>query len=198
MPDTIRPFHPSDLPALYHICLRTGKSGEDASTLFDRPELIGQVYVAPYTFHDPALCFVLTGAGKPIGYILGTRDSQAFFAWCEQQWFPILRQQFPLDSNRGSCLQQRIIERIHAGHQVDPDFTLYPAHLHIDILPEGQGCGNGRKLMHCFLAKLRELKVAGLHLQVGKSNPGAIKFYERLGFEQIKEDENSLAFGMHL
>lgn len=198
MPFAIRPFHSSDLPALYRICLLTGDSGKDATALFDNLELIGHVYAAPYAVHEPELCFVLTKSSTPIGYILGTKNSQAFCNWCEQEWFPILRAQFPLAKKCGSTLQQQLFELIHSGHLVDPDFDLYPAHLHIDILPEGQGGGNGRKMINHFLKKLRELGIPGVHLQVGKNNKGAIKFYERVGFQQIKEDEYSIAFAMRL
>lgn len=37
-----------------------------------------------------------------------------------------------------------------------PDFLYqaYPAHLHIDIKPRGQGQGNGKRLMDALLAEL--------------------------------------------
>ncbi len=194
----IRPFHPGDIPALYRICLHTADSGKDATYFFDDPDLVGHIYAAPYVIFEPELCFILTKAEQPLGYILGTKSSPVFSAWCEREWFPVLRQRYPLHSKTGSALQQRLVELMHLGHQIHPDFDAYPAHLHIDILPKGQGGGNGRKLMRKFLLKLGELHVTAVHLQVGKSNPGAIKFYQHLGFHEIKNDEKSVAFGMHL
>jgi ribosomal protein S18 acetylase RimI-like enzyme len=76
--------------------------------------------------------------------------------------------------------------------------TEYPAHLHIDILPEGQGKGMGRKLIEIFVDALRRQKVKALHLQVGKSNENAVHFYQRVGFHIIKEYERAIAFGMKL
>src|SRR5262249_24287047 len=93
---TIRPYHPSDLTALYHICLLTGDNGQDASGLYRDPDLLGRYYVAPYAVLEPELCFVLTRGGTPCGYILGTRDSAAFREHCEREWFPILRERYPL------------------------------------------------------------------------------------------------------
>jgi hypothetical protein len=61
----IRPYHPSDLPALYRICLLTGDSGADASQLYRDPELLGHFYAAPYAVLEPDLCFVLTHDGSP-------------------------------------------------------------------------------------------------------------------------------------
>ena len=53
----IRPYHPSDLCALYRVCLLTGDSGQDASQLYRDPELLGHIYVAPYAVFEPDLCF---------------------------------------------------------------------------------------------------------------------------------------------
>ena len=52
--------------------------------------------------------------------------------------------------------------------------------------------------MEVFISKLKELNVPALHLEVGKANPGAIKFYEKIGFHKIHEYEYSIAFGMEL
>jgi ribosomal protein S18 acetylase RimI-like enzyme len=35
-------------------------------------------------------------------------------------------------------------------------------------------------------------------LGVGKSNPGAIQFYERLGFERLEPNEFALVMGLKL
>jgi hypothetical protein len=36
----IRPYRPSDLDALYRICLLTGDEGQDATSLFADPHLV--------------------------------------------------------------------------------------------------------------------------------------------------------------
>jgi ribosomal protein S18 acetylase RimI-like enzyme len=61
----------------------------------------------------------------------------------------------------------------------------YPAHLHIDLLPEGQGRGGGRALMEHFLAAVRERGADGVHLYVGLANTGARAFYAKLGFKPL-------------
>ncbi len=52
--------------------------------------------------------------------------------------------------------------------------------------------------MNTFIDKLRELGVPALHLEVSKTNEGAIKFYQRMDFHIIKEYEKSIAFGLKL
>lgn len=194
----IRPYHPCDLSILYRICLLTGDSGRDASRQYKDPDLLGQFYVASYVVLEPDLCFVLTRSGMPCGYILGTRDSVQFYQRCEREWFPLLRERYTLSGSNQDSPDARIVRLIHEGHKSNDDLVSYPAHLHIDILPEGQGQGMGRKLVDTFISRLRELNVTAVHLKVGKANTDAIHFYERVGFHVIEEYEKDIAFGMRL
>jgi ribosomal protein S18 acetylase RimI-like enzyme len=194
----IRPYHPSDLYALYQICLKTADSGQDATANYRDPELIGHIYAAPYAVAEPDLCFVLTADGAPSGYVLGTRNSEAFHQWCEREWFPLLRQRYPLPPADDSSADAWAIHALHRGHAPNPEMAAYPAHLHIDLLPVGQGQGWGRRMMCAFLDKLRELGVRGVHLGVGRRNTGAIHFYERVGFQRVIDAESWIGFGMML
>jgi ribosomal protein S18 acetylase RimI-like enzyme len=63
----------------------------------------------------------------------------------------------------------------------------YPAHLHIDILPEFQGQGWGRKLVEAWCQIVKREGAVGVHLDMVKDNVGARKFYEKLGFEVCGE-----------
>lgn len=63
----------------------------------------------------------------------------------------------------------------------------YPAHLHVDILPQYQKRGHGSRLIGRFLRTLTEQNVPGVHLGMGGSNTGARRFYERWGFELCSE-----------
>ncbi len=194
----IRPYHPSDLTSLYRICLSTANSGKDATELYKNPDLVGHFYVAPYVLFEPDVCFVITNNKKPCGYIIGTKNSQEFHKRCEESWFPVLKGQFAKPTENDKSLDARIINLIHQGHKVKDDVVAYSAHLHIDLLPEAQGQGLGRKAMDVFINRLRELNVEGLHLEVGKKNHNAIEFYKRIGFNIIKEYEYSIVFGMKL
>lgn len=194
----LRSYHPSDMTALYRICLLTGDSGTDASALYRDPDLLGHYYAAPYAVLEPDLCFVLTRAGIPCGYILGTRDSAHFADRCEQAWFPPLRERYPVPTPADTSPDAHLIRLIHTGHRAHDDTAAYPAHLHIDLLPEAQGQGWGRKLMETFLARLRDVAVPAVHLGVSKRNPNAIAFYRRVGFRTITEDEWGQTLGLPL
>lgn len=184
---SIRPYHPTDLPALYHICLKTGHNGEDASSLFSDPELLGHYYAGPYAVAEPHLAIVLTRHYRPVGYALGARDSAAFGRWCEDSWFPPLRERYPLPVTPSqSDAERSVIEAIHRGRAQKNLWPAFPAHLHIDILPEGQGQGFGRRLMERLWERLIDLAVPGVHLGVGIDNTRAIAFYRHIGFEEIE------------
>ena len=140
----IRPYHPTDLYSLYTICLRTADSGRDASPLYRDPELMGHLFAAPYAVAEPELCFILTADGTPSGYVLGTRDTLAFTRWCATEWFPALRARYPLPAPDDVSPDARAIRDIHRGEPGHAEIIAdYPAHLHIDILPVGQGQGLG-------------------------------------------------------
>jgi ribosomal protein S18 acetylase RimI-like enzyme len=190
----IRPYHPSDLYALYRICLLTGDSGVDASALYRDPELLGHLYAAPYAVLEPDLAFVLTADGTPVGYTLGARDSQAFAERCEREWFPPLRERYPLPMESDASPDAGRIRHIHRGHYHHSSLAEYPAHLHIDILPVGQGGGYGRRLIETLLARMRDTGVSAVHLGVSPTNHRAIGFYEHVGFHRIPVD--GVVYGM--
>ena len=78
----VRPYRPGDLDALYRICLLTGNDGQDATSLFHDPRLLGHLFAAPYGLFEPSLAFVAEDAQGVGGYILGALDTQAF----EESW----------------------------------------------------------------------------------------------------------------
>ena len=194
----VRNYLPGDLNRLYEICLKTGDSGKDASCIYKDPMLLGHYYAAPYAKFHPELTFILALNEIPIGYILGTDDSQLFYHTCEEKWFPELRKKYPFRNTDDNSPDSKIINLIHKGHLPKNELNAYPSHLHIDILPEGQGKGMGKELLLTFIDKLKEMNAEALHLEVGKRNKNGIRFYEKSGFHIIKEYEYSIAFGMKL
>ncbi len=179
----VRDYHPSDLIQHYKICLETGNSGKDATGTVD-PQLLGHYFLAPYCILEPASCFTLTLNDDPVGYIVGTADTKAFSRRCESTWFPALRLRYP-DITKPSNYSERMICAIHRGIDVPSFCDAYPAHLHIDNLPAGQGKGQGKRMMDSFLAAMWDRGVPGVHLGVGSKNQRAVDFYGRYGFHEI-------------
>ena len=74
----------------------------------------------------------------------------------------------------------------------------YPAHLHIDILPEAQRQGNGKNLIDALSKKLKEQGKCGVMLAVSADNTNALKFYEALNFKIIFRFSGTYLLGKKL
>ncbi|WP_214411136.1 GNAT family N-acetyltransferase [Sphaerisporangium fuscum] len=187
---TIRPYEPFDLPGMYRVCLATGDSGRDATGLYANPDLLPHIYCGPYPVADPGLTFVAADERGVVGYVVATADTVGFEAWLEDDWWPRLREQYPreLAADPGDGTQDHLrVAHLHDSRPASDElYERYPAHLHIDILPRGQGAGLGRGLMGTLIAALRSRRVRGLHLGVGSGNPGAHAFYLACGFTEAR------------
>ncbi len=188
----IRPAVPPDIPYLYEICLKTGDAGRNAQGLFYDPLLLGQYFAAPYFFYDISLCFIIEENRMPRGYLIGTDNTNRFYAWMENNWLPPLRERYPQDTpgeQFRSANEHNLVTLIH--YKTEPLETSwiheYPAHLHIDLLPSLQGKGYGKKMMKCFEFELVKRHCPGIHLGVDGRNHQAIGFYEKLGFIVLEE-----------
>jgi ribosomal protein S18 acetylase RimI-like enzyme len=176
--------------------LKTGDAGQDATGLIDE-KLLGHYYAAPYVHFEPDLCWLLVKQAIPVGYILGTSDSGAFAAWADKKWWGSLRQLYPLKGENGSWTQQ-MISLLHEGYRPPSGIKAYPAHLHIDLLPEGQKQGWGKVLISLLCQELKKMSVAGVHLEVSKGNTNAIGFYKSTGFSVLKSGSSFIRFGKSL
>jgi ribosomal protein S18 acetylase RimI-like enzyme len=74
-----------------------------------------------------------------------------------------------------------------------PQLDDYPAHLHIDLLPEVQGLGLGRRLIETLRASLAARGIRGVHLVMDSANTPARAFYDRIGFVELPTDDESVA-----
>ena len=182
----VRPYEPADRSALADICVRTGDAGKDARALYPDPDLLASIFALPYVEFEPQLAFVLDEGGQAVGYVLGTSDTPAFVEWFRREWLPPLSRRYPLPNGRPTTPTECMIGLLHEPRRMlVPEAAAYPAHLHIDLLPEFQGAGNGRALMTTFLAALAGAGVAAVHLGMASTNTRARAFYDRLGFHEI-------------
>ena len=218
----IRDFTLVDLPYLYDICVRTGDCGGDGRSLFSDSCLPGQYYAAPYAACDQRCVLVLEGevpgGTRPLGYILGTPDTRAYQSWFDSHWRLAAASLYCATAD--ACLHRTVQDRtgtvdmknipysaeearirslfIHPFDDLPPLLLDYPGHIHIDILPAGQGAGWGRLLMDAFCERLKSLGCPGFHLGVDKRNSGGIAFYHRYGMKVLQEPEWGIVFGQRL
>jgi ribosomal protein S18 acetylase RimI-like enzyme len=198
----IRPYRPSDLDALYRICLQTADRGRDATSLYRDPRLPGHVHAAPYGVLEPSLAFVAEDAAGVGGYIVGALDSLDFARRLERQWWPGLRRRYPPPPpevpERRWTPDERMAYGIYHPWPVSPELAeRYPSHLHINLVPRLQARGNGRRLISTLIGALRAQGSDGVHLRVNRHNLRAAGFYRRIGFADLPATDSFL-FGMDL
>lgn len=190
----IRPFAPGDEPALTDVCLRTADYGSDATGVLSDDAIWAEIFALPYAARHPDLAFVVeTDDGRVAGYIVCAPDTLAFEKWFRDEWWPSFADARPKPSGGRDGILDYAYER---GTTVSPFAAEYPAHLHIDLLPELQGQGWGRRLVETLAEALRARGVRGLHLEASLENAGAQAFYPRAGFTPIPDAPG--AFGMRL
>lgn len=193
----IRPYRRDDDEALYDVCVRTADAGGDATGVFTDDRLWGDIFAVPYARRHPDLSWVVEAAdGRVIGYLVATDDTDAFERWFREEWWPTRAQEYPLSGEAEPTRQDRMIEYAAGRAPGREQHTAeYPAHLHIDLLPETQGQGLGRRLIDTLFAELRARGVAGLHLGMNPGNAGAGAFYERLGMQRLPSGPESTMYG---
>jgi ribosomal protein S18 acetylase RimI-like enzyme len=188
----VRSYQPADLDTVYDICVRTADTGGDARGQYSTDRLVGDVFAGPYVTHEPQHAHLLDdGTGRAVGYIVGTADTPEFVRWYRAEWLPAHPYPQPHDPRDAPMID------LHEWPErmLVPELADYPAHLHIDLLPEWQGKGWGRELMTAFLAGLAQAGVPRVHLGVASRNLGARAFYQRLGFRPIEVPGTDMYLG---
>ncbi|MDR1639768.1 MAG: GNAT family N-acetyltransferase [Clostridiales bacterium] len=179
----IRQYRPSDAESVRSICIET------------LPEIMAQNHMEKlalvafcnyYIKHEPSCCFVAaTEAGDVVGYILCAENAKL---WSETY----LKSISPLPD----CDAKEFLETI-----TETPLSLseeYPAHLHVDILPEFQRMGIGTRLVDALVQELGKRGVPGLMLCVNPSNEMGIRFYLKYGFEILDERPYETVMGLTL
>ncbi|MER6136081.1 GNAT family N-acetyltransferase [Streptomyces sp. NPDC001815] len=183
----IRPYQLADRAGVAAVCVRTALDGGDSRDRYPDEELMPSIFAAPYCHLEPELAFVLDdGSGRPVGYVVGTADTEQFVKNFRATWIPRVARRYPEPTTAPRTPSEEMIHLLHTPERmVLPALVAYPAHLHIDLLPEWQRRGFGRALMRSFLAALESRGVPAVHLGMVTANTAARAFYDRLGFHEI-------------
>ncbi|MGN0796261.1 MAG: GNAT family N-acetyltransferase [Christensenellales bacterium] len=169
----IRQFKPTDIDAIRDICFLTAQ-GKAVSL---NKELCCTLFADYYLHFEPSNCFVLTAENDaPVGYVLCAQDYELYHKTFMENYYSKLK----------SLSRYEAFLKKHERVFLKKIIAQYPAHLHIDILDSYQGKGYGKGLIRKLLDSLKSKGIKGVHLIVGATNKGAIKFYYKLGFKKVK------------
>ncbi len=183
---TIRPYDNKDKDAVHNICLYCD-GPEDFSE--EAINFLLSTYCDYYIEMEPHNCFVAVDENDTaVGYIICTEDFDKYISQFKEQYItriPEEETKYRIFSNNAN--------RLHEKYK-----DIYPAHLHIDILPEYQRMGIGHLLMDKLLSHLNEKRIRGVMLDVASFNEKGIAFYKKYGFNVIEESPDGIAFGKKL
>lgn len=182
---TIRKYQEKDFEATKYVCIHD-MIGCDCDELID---YVATMFCHYYLEKEPENCFVAVDENdNPIGYVYGASDYDKY----QVNFSEYVQKIAEIDNRR--YLSEALIEMFdHAIYKED-----YPAHLHIDILPDYQSKGIGSQLINEFCNNLKAKGIKGVMLIVGSDNTGARRFYERNGFTLLQDMPTGAAYGKRL
>ena len=193
----LRSANVADLPELLRVCLETGDSGKDATALHNLPELVGDIYVAPYVLHEPEFAYALLAENKVVGYLLGVLDTRTFESKLVEKYWPEAKAKYQRLAIEITPADQELLKELDKqGLSNNELIAEFPSHLHIDIVESHQGAGYGKAMIAFLLAELKGAGSAGVHLHMSASNDRARVFYKKFGFNEVTEDANECIMGL--
>ncbi len=187
----IRRATPADEQQIARICLLTGADGGDASGRFADDTALADVFALPYLYGPSCFTWVVDIGGVAQGYVVAAADTDRFQDWFSSEWWDERGPLHEVKTDHDAWLSR---SAMNATRCLSDAVVEYPAHLHIDLLPELQGAGWGRRLIDTLVAQLAEQGVPGVHLVVTRANTGAQAFYPKTGFVRIGENDDSITF----
>ncbi len=180
----IRKYEEKDLESVRFACLNSEGDPPDKEMC----EFVLHIFCDYYIENEPQNCFVLSSDGKAVGYVICAENFGKFYEIYKNKYVP---QIMHMDegmvkwANEAYLLQEKL--------QKD-----YPAHLHIDILPEFQRSGWGGKLIKTLCDHLKAKGVKGVMLTTGEGNETANNFYKKRGFTHLTTEDTDVAYGISL
>ena len=184
----VRPCRAPDAERIRTICFETGFMGEPVGWMWRDRASFAALFCDWWIAHEPGSILVAEADGVASGYLLGcaggrplSEDARSFVAHF---------------LGRGCCLRpgtarvmwrmlgDAFLDGVRRQLPVQASEDRWPAHLHINLLPELRRHGTGRLLVSTWLDSLRARDIPGCHLQTTAENTRAVRFFEAMGFER--------------
>lgn len=200
---TIRSFKKSDMQEILRICYRTGYMGESLVNRgrFDDIKLFGYLFCLYYPYYESENVFLAVDQDNmAVGYIMGTANSKRQEENFKRKmiWKITIRSFLYTSWKYTESFKALVffIKNLNLKSQPKNLYNEYPAHLHMNVLPEYQHMGIGSKLINAFEKHIKEIGVKGIHLRTSNFNIKALPFYEKKGYIIIYKDNNMVWKGV--
>lgn len=183
---TIRPYNDKDRDNVRYTCLYCdGPEKMSEST----QHFILSTYCDYYIEREKENCFVAVNEeNKAVGYIICAESYDRF----DECFFKEYLTRIPEEnqSQRYYAENSAVMQKKYKND--------YPAHFHIDILPEYQRMGIGHWLIDTLKEHLKSKGIKGVMLSVSTDNLKGVAFYNKYGFELLEQKPDITAFGLTL
>lgn len=188
----IRKYAHEDLKAVRAIACQTADIG--APLLLTNPEddIVADILTRYYTDFEPESAWVIEKNNTVLGYLLGSlypvRHSLI-------NNFIIIPRIILKALCKGVLFSRKFWQIIWGGMFgiLSAAFLLrkyirdFPAHFHIDLLPDARRQNLGEELTIAFEEKAKALGIKGVHVRVRNDNIVARNFFEKLGYRILFE-----------
>ncbi len=183
----IRTYAPADRDALADLFTRAGAQSPTGE-LWRHPASERMVYLDPYIDNCPDTLFLAEVDKELVGYLTGCPDTALLASEDERITEAIARHKVMLRPRSMPFFLRSMADLLHAkvrggdvatGEAVDPR---WPAHLHINVVPQARGTGVAHELMAAWQDWLTRSGSRGCHLQTLVENTRATRFFLRSGF----------------
>ena len=184
----IRPFEEKDKENVRFVCLN---SEGPCKMTPDEKHYILTTYCNYYIEQEGRNCFVaVDDDDNAIAYIICTENYDAYRKIFLEEYVPRLDEELVVwnfNAKQGAIgstvLQEKYKEE-------------YPAHLHIDVLPEYHRKGIGHMLVNTLKEHLHYKGICGVMLTVGSKNMVGRGFYDKYGFDFLEQVGDDVAYGL--
>ena len=181
---TIRKYEEKDYENVRFVCLNS--EGPDEAPDHDTGVFILDTFCNYYIENEPENCFVADDDGRAVGYIICAENYDKFKAVFDEKYLP-----------RSKQFGEERYGWAYNAYNAQAKFKdEYPAHLHIDILPEYHRMGLGGKLVAALRENLASKGIEGVCLTCGPKNERAVNFYKKRGFTLLSIDDEDACFGI--
>ncbi|MBZ9753269.1 GNAT family N-acetyltransferase [Deinococcus sp. HMF7604] len=174
----LRPVRPSDEAAVGRVAYQTGFFGDSAARYFRDAALFAALWVGPYFRGGGFGGFVAQQGPEVVGYVLG---SPSPLLYRRAVLRVVAQQAWQLRALRTGWPYLWRAARWPGPHA---DSGRFPAHLHLNLLPQARGQGAGEGLLRAHLQVLAGAGVPGVQLATTTENAAALRLYARLGFTE--------------
>jgi ribosomal protein S18 acetylase RimI-like enzyme len=188
---SVRLFQQEDRRALLTIGSETAFFGAPIEAFLEDRKVFEDAFFSYYTDYEPEHAWSACDHDQVVGFLTGCPDTRRHDRYFQKKILPeVIWKWIRGKYHLGRKTIRYALAILKAGLHREfaaADLQMYPAHLHINLLPAWRGKGLGRSLMDHYLNQLQMEGITGVHLTTTSYNTAACRLYESEGFQLIDE-----------